>query len=252
MNPCFVASNDIVFSYKEQFFTGFAPCFQSKKYSLACCKGNRKNGGMRVSVCSQMNSKDNIGKSIWVVSIAGSLIDKNGHNTTSIEYRPNDVIYIAKINKKFTIKDYFEKYAKKRRLDAIYSWNDESKEIVWNSNATWGGRGDHDPYENGTLNEDYKKTDCSLEYPNMTQAEIFSQLEQIVMADEYYIFNHGQKICEELNIGRNYTYKKNGKEKRAEYLQDWLKEHSNSIAFSNGSVPSSPFFDASSRRGSCT
>ena len=60
---------DIIYIYKITSFNNFAPCFDNNTFSLACCKGNIKNGGMRRSICKRVDNETNI--NIWILGIAG-------------------------------------------------------------------------------------------------------------------------------------------------------------------------------------
>lgn len=212
-----IGENDLIYTYKEQWFTGFAPCFNDGIYSLACCKGRKNGGGMRNSICEKFEE----GKTIWVLGIAGTQIDcveRNGdhHNCSKISYKPGDVIYLAKIGNTLTLKEYTEKYP--QRKDAIYTLYEDK--IVWNENIERGGNNEH----NG---ERFRLTDCTLEYSDWCEKKIFNKLKQIIMATEYYVFNSNQKICETLNIGRAFTFKKNKENVRVQALNIFLRENHN-------------------------
>lgn len=210
-----INDNDLIYSYKEQWFTGFAPCFQNGIYSLACCKGNKKTGGMRHSVCENIES----GKTVWVISIAGEDIQSEGHNGSEIDYRSGDAIYLAKINKALALEEYSEKYS--QRSDAIYSFKNGT--IIRNGNS----RDVH-------MTEEEKRTDCTLDC-GWSHSQIFSQFKQIIMADEYYVFKPGSRIFDtSLDVRRGYTYLKGG-ETRVEDLRELLKN--SEFAFVSGDDP---------------
>jgi len=96
--------NDIIFIYKEQHFNGFAPCLDNNKFLLACCKGNKKNGGMRVNACQKFNEKNDDNQNIWILSIAGKDIVKKNQNLSGNGYSEGDAIYLAKITNTFSCK----------------------------------------------------------------------------------------------------------------------------------------------------
>ncbi len=218
MNFILPDKGDILFIYIEQWFTGFAPCFEKNIYSLACCMGRKDNGGMKATAC-KLNS---IGRNVWILSIAGKNIgktEKNGriHNCTNITYSQNDMIYLAKVENTFTWEEYYEKY--KGRRDAIYCYNGETMECV---NLI-----DH------TINN--APTDCALKHKD------YRNLKQILTSNHYYIFKSGNKLPDNLVKNRNGAYKKNN----PELLRDYIKE--SSIAY----FCKNPFIITDKFKGGC-
>ena len=210
-----IRDTDLIYSYKEQWFTGFAPCFQNGIYSLACCKGNKKTGGMRHSVCENIES----GNAVWVISIAGRDIQSEMHNRSGIDYRSGDAIYLAKIIKALTLEEYSANYSE--RSDAIYLFKNGT--IIRNESS-----------QDIHMTEEDKRTDCTLEL-GWSQSKIFSQFKQIIMADEYYIFKPGCRVCDtSLDVRRGYTFLKGGKT-RVEELRGLLKK--SEFAFVSGDDP---------------
>ena len=196
-----INENDLVYSYKEPWFTGFAPCFQDGLYSLACCKGSKNGSGMRNSIYN--NSKE---KSIWILSIAGNAIQDKDHNESSILFGPGDALYLAKVKEIYTWKEYVEKYPSRR--DAIYTLSSGKVSRIKGKEE-----GIH------TDNDD-RIRDCALNYKNWSESQIFSELKQIIVTDEYYIFSSGQKIPDDtLDVNRGFTFRKSGETKRIQALK---------------------------------
>ena len=198
-----IGKNDLVYSYKEQWFTGFAPCFQDNVFSLACCMGNKDNGGMRRSIFNHLSN------TVWIVSIAGDQIKANEHNLTNQQYNPGDVIYIAKVASVLTLKDFRKEYPKRR--DAIYKL--QNKTII------------RIPEGDDVHREEKNRlTDCTIDYPGLNDEDIYNTFEQIVIAEEYYILEAGQQKPIILDINRNFSFEKNGRDKRVKALSDFVKE----------------------------
>ena len=217
-----INDTDIVYSYKEPWFTGFAPCFQDGLYSLACCMGSRYGRGMRNSICRNINE----GKTVWIISIAGCSIGQKGHNCSGIGYSGGDVMCLVKVSCTHTLEEYSKLYFGHRR-DAIYTF--ENNEIIWNSNSP-NGEGDHD-------SEDNREVDCSLKYKGWDQERIFHELEQIIVSDNYYVFEPGQRVGETLvPRGRSYECNNNREETRTEALRRFLSGNPR-VAFINGQDP---------------
>ena len=223
-----IGENDLIYSYKEQWFTGFAPCFQKGLYSLACCKGSKKGTGMRHSICQNFRS----GKTIWIVSIAGKAIQSKDHNESNIDYAYEDAIYLAKVKKVYTWKEYAAQYP--NREDAIYTL--ENNRVK--RNAT--NKGVH-------TDEYHRLNDCALNYRGWSESKIFCELEQIIVSDEYYIFESGVKIPDILNIKRGFSFRENGKNERTSTLLSLV----NKCEFAMGSGQN-PFLTQDGKsRGGC-
>lgn len=210
--------NDVLYIYIEQWFTGFAPCFDDNLYSLACCMGNINNGGMKASVCKNVNN----GKNVWVLSVAGQKInitEKKGdeHNCSDICYSPYDMICLANVNDTYTWEEYYDKL--KGRQDAIYRYNNGKIECVDSSVHT---------IENA-------KRDCALNHKDS------HNLKQIFTSEYYYIFKAGNKLPVELTKNRNYTYKNNN----PELIQKFISK--NNIAF----FCENPFDITIKQKGGC-
>ena len=210
-----ISYNDLIYSYKEQWFTGFAPCFQDGIYSLACCKGNKKNGGMRHSICKNVKA----GRNVWVISIAGEDIQCKGHNTSGIDYKAGDVIYLAKIKKDdiYTLQKYSERFFGRR--DAIYTFKSGHIERIL-----------HKEDDVHVTKEDLL-TDCSACYGGWDEEKIYNDLEQIVMAEEYYVFKAGNHISDIFNVRRGYTFRKNGEKERVEALRSFIVDREFAFGF---------------------
>ena len=228
-----IGENDLVYSYKEQWFTGFAPCFKDGLYSLACCKGGKKTGGMRVSLCNHFNEiKEEIqqGKrSIWVISIAGNDISKtedSTHHCCEKGYMPGDALCLAKITSVCSLAQYWKDH-NKERIDAIY--NLINGKIEWQCNKAIGGHGEHKSDEQ----HNFKSTDCAIGYKGLSEEHIFQSLHQILISDEYYVFKPEKKICDTLNIGRGWAYKGEG---RAKALKEFVEKNCD-FAYTSGENP---------------
>ncbi len=201
MEKFIIVEDDFVFTYKEQYFTGFAPCFEQNIYSLACCKGNKKHGGMRARICKLIESLKN-NNSIWVVSIAGCDISKGEHNNSKVEYAPGDIIYMARISKEsksFSWSEYMQEY--KRRSDAIYELKNGRIVPIKNRKCKKCKQKIHD--------ENNIASDCATEMGG-SETEIYTKFKQIITTEEFYIFNKGLKCEGVLSVGRNYAYKDKG------------------------------------------
>lgn len=204
-----INDNDIVYSYKEPWFSGFAPCFQDGLYSLACCKGAKDGNGMRQSICKNYEEfeKNGMLKNIWILSIAGKAIQDKGHNESSISFCPEDALYLAKVKETYTWKEYVDNYPYRR--DAIYIWSSDKISRI-NGKETGIHEGEED-----------RLTDCALNHKNWSECRIFSELKQIIVTDEYYIFSPGQKVSDNnaLNVNRGFAYIKNGETNRIKALK---------------------------------
>ena len=233
--------DDILYIYKVQYFSGFAPCFDDDKFSLACCKGNKINGGMRVSICKRFEGNQN-NRNVWVLGVAGGKITSS--NASNIDYKPGDMIYLAKISNEkqlYTWQEYYDEFKYKRR-DAIYSF--DGNKIKWISNSFE----DHKP-----KNENDRtclETDCSAYYNGWKEAKIYKELKQIIVSNMYWIFKGGVPLPPELNVNRNYSCNEaSGEITRIKRLFEYLDESKNSISY--GTID--PFKkDESGRRiGTC-
>ena len=105
-----IGDDDLVFTYKERAFNGFAPCFDNGVYSLACCKGARNGNSLRQNACEKFLS----GKTVWVLAIAAAKITDKGNNTSSIAYKHGDAIYLAKVDGVYTWKDYSDLHSDRK------------------------------------------------------------------------------------------------------------------------------------------
>ena len=215
MNIPNFTNDDILYIYKVQHFNGFAPCFDNNIFSLACCKGNKKNGGMRVSICKRFDdAKTN--RNVWILGVAGSKI-KNG-NDSDIKYEQGDMVYLAKISSKdqlktwneyYNWKEYYNKYKEKRR-DAIYKL--EGEKIIWKKNSFK----DHEPKDE--KDRTCLETDCSACINGKSEKDIYNDLKQIVVSEDFWIFEEGAKLPKDLNVNRNYSCNETGESKRTEQL----------------------------------
>ena len=191
-----INDNDLVYTYKEQYFTGFAPCFENGIYSLACCKGAKNGNGMRQNICNNFEKKGNI----WVLAIAGGEIRCKGHNTSKIIYNPGDVIYLAKIEETFTWYEYSTSPKYKYRMDSYY--------VLKNDRVEWKNKIDkiHD------TQADLEK-DCGIgnvEVHSRAAADIFQNKKQILVSNEYYILEGNQPLSgneKVLDVNRGFMYK---------------------------------------------
>lgn len=199
-----IGDQDLIYTYKEQWFTGFAPCFDEGLYSLACCKGKKNGGSLRDSACSK--SKD---KTVWILSIAGNNITTNGHNKSNIGYTYKDMICLARVTDTYSWPEYSEQFPSRR--DSIYYVKDGS--------LTWRKNNDH---PDGLFME----TDCEIETMD------FMTRKQIIVSNEYYIFKPGCKTCYEIN--RGFAYKNNDPMKLQKCLnnnEEYIEYKSENIYF---------------------
>lgn len=209
-----IKENDIIYTYKEQVFTGFAPCFQDGIYSLACCKGAKNGNSMRKSVGRSLAS----GKNVWVMAIAACDIKQSNKNTSGIPYEPGDVIYLAKIDKVCTWYEY--------STDDIYSKRKDSYYVLKNGKVEWRKK------KTGLHTDEVNRlTDCGIGSCNSTgrtEEDVFKNDKQILLAKEYYVFDKGQRLSgteayKALDVHRGYSYIEKGKSSRASVLKDFLK-----------------------------
>lgn len=170
-----------LFTYKERSFTGFAPCFENGLLSLACCKGNKANGGLRRRACKVVEA----GKAAWVLSIAGKDIPTKGHNKMDIGYSWGDLIYIARVSgieSIYSWREYDHKFGNPRRFDAIYEPSEDGKGMVRvKCNQTEHLSGENSKHE----------TDLGVgidDYPNV---------KQILTTSEYVVFEAGCRLSEQ-------------------------------------------------------
>lgn len=205
---------DLIYSYKEQVFTGFAPCFQNGIYSLACCKGAKNGKGMRQSVCKAIED----GRTVWVLSIAAGDIKR--HNKSGIDYEPGDAIYLAKIDQICTWQEYSTSKEFSRRDDAYYILKDGK--VTWRKKI----KDMHDK-------QDSLEHDCAVGPGNTkgrTVADVFRDDKQILIAREYYVFDKGQRLSgikefETLDVARGFKFKDEGKQRRVDALKEFLKKN---------------------------
>ncbi len=214
--------NDVLYVYKIKHFTGFAPCFDNNTYSLACCKGNKRNGGMRRSICKRKENDSNT--NVWILGIAG----KELNDSLSKGYSANDMIYLAKIHnesKLYTWSDYYKKYSNCRR-DAIYSLEDER--IIWNGKLD---QTEHKP-EPRTSRSSCLNTDCSTEISKNGEKDIYENVKQIIVTEDYWIFDSGIKLPEGITTNRNFTFNENpnGK-KRVQIIKDIIKKNKGKLSY---------------------
>lgn len=222
-----IKDNDIIYTYKEQVFTGFAPCFQDGMYSLACCKGARNGNGMRQSVCRSFAT----GKNVWVMAIAASDIKRKNNNTSGIAYEPGEVIYLAKIDKVCTWDEY--------STSKNYCKRDDSYYVLKDGKVTW--RKKVKDLHDKELN---KITDCGIgacSPSGRTEEAVFKSDKQILLAKEYYIFDKGQRLSgvaayETLDVHRGFSFIEKGHVSRASVLTEFLKKN-HSFKFNSGTDP---------------
>ena len=223
----YINEKDIIYTYKEQAFTGFAPCFQDGIYSLACCKGAKNGNGMRQSVCKSFES----GKNVWVMAIAACDIRQKNYNKSGISYEPGDVIYLAKIDKVCTWSEYSTSSVYSKRRDSYY--------VIKDGKVTW--RKKIKDLHDEDIN---KETDCgigSCSSTGRTEKDVFKNDKQILLAKEYYIFDKGQRLSEvadyeTLDVHRGYSYIEKGLPSRASVLKEFLKKN-HSFMFRSGENP---------------
>lgn len=198
-----ICKDDILYVYKEQWFTGFAPCFYYQLYSLACCKGQMRRNSIRHKF-----NKGN--QNIWILSVAGKNIAKNTkkelHNTSKIKYAPGDLITLVKVKDLLSWKEYSEKYFGKR-ADVIYTYDENSNQMQWHDN----------PYHNDRT---MRKTDCG------DNIKDYANIKQIVISDEYYLFKENNKVPQ-LFTTRNFTFDNSN----IDLINDYMKSHPNSFEF---------------------
>ncbi len=208
-----IGNGDLIYSYKEQVFTGFAPCFANGIYSLACCKGAKNGKGMRQSVCKAIEA----GKAVWVLSIAAGGIKHN--NESGIDYKPGDAIYLAKIDQICTWQEYSTAKEFRGRKDSYY--------ILKNGKVDWRKK-EEDLHDT----DEAKAHDCALGPGNIkgrTAADVFRNDKQILIAREYYVFDKGQQLSglkefETLDVARGFKCKDDGKVRRVDALKAFLKK----------------------------
>ncbi len=222
-----IKDNDIIYTYKEQVFNGFAPCFQDDMYSLACCKGARNGNGMRQSVCRSFAS----GKNVWVMAVAASDIKREGNNNSGIAYEPGDVIYLAKIDKVCTWDEY--------STSSRYCKRDDSYYVLKDGKVTWRYKieGRHDAPSD--IERDCGIGACSP--TGRTEEDVFKNDKQILLAKEYYVFDKGQRLSgvapyETLDVHRGFSFIEKGHLSRANVLTEFLKKN-HSFKFSSGTDP---------------
>ena len=208
-----IADNDLIYTYKERFFTGFAPCFQKGVLSLACCKGAKNGNGMRQSICKAIEA----GNNVWLLSIASKDIIEKGHNFSGIHYAPGDAIYLAKISDTLTWMEYSTDSGYKLRKDSYYVLKDGR--VDWKACI----KKLHDTPED-------KERDCGIGNcysMGKTEEEIFTKEKQILISKEYYIFNNGHNIADNekykvLNVIRGFSCTKKENIDRPILLRDFL------------------------------
>lgn len=222
-----IKDNDIIYTYKEQVFNGFAPCFQNGIYSLACCKGAKNGKGMRQSVCRSFAS----GKNVWVMAIAASDIKRDGNNISGIAYEPGDVIYLAKIDKICTWDEYSSSSDYYKRADSYY--------VFKNGKVTWKNliKGRHDAPSD--IERDCGIGACGS--TGRTEEDVFKNDKQILLAKEYYVFDKGQHLSgvnayELLDVHRGFSFIEKGHLSRASVLMEFLKKN-HSFKFRSRSDP---------------
>lgn len=172
-----INKKDIIYIYKITSFANFAPCFDNNIFSLACCKGNIKNGGMRRSICKKVENKTDI--NIWILGIAGKELNNYNHN---------DIVYLAKVdnNNLYSWKDYSEKFHK--RNDAIYDY--QNGEMIRNNK--------NKKCHYSSCDNSYRATDCGVLMPN------YCNVKQVVLAKEFNVFNSNTTIKKEYQVVRGY------------------------------------------------
>lgn len=196
------SKDDVLFIYTIQHFTGFAPCLDNEMYSLACCMGNKKNGGMRATACKSFKKAQTEEKHVWILSIAGGNLSKD--NSSEIDYQPGDMVYLARVDKIRTWPEYSRQY--NDRNDAIYTDFD-----FINRTAVIRPNSQH--------NEKNINTDCALCSKNP------ENMKQIILSEHFYIFTSGVQLPSSPNLiheGRPYSYKNNQIEDLRKGI-DWEK-----------------------------
>lgn len=175
-----IKNEDKVFIYTETWFTGFAPCFDNNLYSLACCMGNKKNGGMKARACKKFE-EEQAANNVWVLSVAGKdIADGTKHNCSDIVYKRGDMICLAKVTNAYTWEEYYSRFAYRR--DAIYKFDVEKKTMICVKHK------DH--------TQKNAATDCALNNRD------FRNLKQIVISEQYVVFEGGHKLPQDLSAYR--------------------------------------------------
>lgn len=221
MNIPVLGKNDLIYTYKEQWFNGFAPCFDNGLFSLACCKGAKNGRGMRQSIGKHF-SED---RDIWVLSIAGNditVINPKHHNTSMfngkyINHQHHDAIYLAKINEVITWSEYVNRFP--NRNDCIYRIKGDKIKCI--------NKKHH--------NDSNILTDCASDCP-----DIFRTLHQVLLSEEYYVFEAGVTVesgsCLDINRGFAFNEKANT-EPRTEALNKLLEANADKIIMKRGFDP---------------
>lgn len=191
-----MCDNDMLYIYVETWFSGFSPCFKDGMYSLACCMGNKKNGGMKASAC-KLSQKGNV----WILSVAGKTINRTEknekmHNCSGIQYQPGDMIYLSKVDMCYTWPEYYNKYYKTDRRDIIYRF--EGNKVICFKEC------DH--------TQENSMTDCALDHKD------YRDIKQIITSKNYAVFNSGNKLPSSLKGARGGCYKGNDISILKEYL----------------------------------
>ena len=211
-----INKNDVIYTYKERVFSGFAPCFQYGLYSLACCKGAKDGSGMRQSVCRAVES----GRNVWVLAIAAGDVKHEGNNTSPICYEPGDAIYLAKIDKVYTWKEYSTLSLFEERKDSYY--------VLRNGKVDWRKKIDglHD-------DRDALEHDCALGLcckKGVSEEDVFTNEKQILTSEEYYVFDKGQRLSgitkyKSLDVARGFSFMDKDNESRTAVLIAFLREN---------------------------
>ena len=217
----------IVFTYRVTHDTGFAPCVDNGILTLACCKGGTETvqRGLRYFVGRffEENLQENVG--VYVSGIYD-----------------NKLLYIAKIDKAITMKEYFNNKKYKNRLDQIYRLNGEVLERDPNRL-----KGVHD-------NEHSNKCDINGKYVLISENFVYLGKDAIKVDEDilkFYPKNRGQ-----LPIGQHsYTpanvltddNKKNSEELYTK-LQKLIGENGHNLKNGKMSEPHNPI----KSRNSCS
>lgn len=174
-----ITNKDTIYIYRITDFNNFAPCFDDDIFSLACCKGNIKTGGMRRSICKRAENETD--SNIWILAIAGKGL---------VGYNNNDMVYLAKVDRNmlYSWKEYSQKFP--NRTDAIYDY--QNGEMIRNNKNT--------QYHPVSCEHTELPTDCGIKMPD------YCNVKQIIMSKEFYVFQSDAPFENEFQIIRGYRY----------------------------------------------
>lgn len=105
--------NVVIYSYTMTSDSGFAPCYDNGKFTLACCKSH-----MRYRLAKEYSVKDDE-TDYYVIGLIGKKLIKQNGLSCSLDNKP---IYIAKIADVLKTSDYFSESSitEETRFDKKY------------------------------------------------------------------------------------------------------------------------------------